>query len=79
MKLNVLNGSILEEIRELEVPVYFLVGTSDYTTPHELITTYFQQLKAPYKHIIYFEDSAHFPFFEEPDKFCEVLIQSLTY
>jgi len=70
MHYNVLENSILKDVLEYQVPVYFVVGKSDYTTPHELITEYYKLIKAPKKEIIYFEHSAHFPFFEEPDKFC---------
>ena len=70
MKYNVLSQSIYDEIVEYQVPVYFFVGISDYTTPHELITKYFEKVKAPEKEIVYFKNSAHFPFFEEPEEFC---------
>ena len=70
LKYNVLSNSIYDEIIEYETPAYFLVGKSDYTTPHELISEYYELIKAPDKEIVYFENSAHFPFFEEPEKFC---------
>ena len=70
MKYNVLSGSILDEIVAYQVPVYFFVGVSDYTTPHELVTEYYEKVKAPAKEIVYFKNSAHFPFFEEPQAFC---------
>lgn len=73
MQYNVLQDNIEEAIRIYEVPVYFFVGLSDYTTPHELITGYYQWVEAPEKEIIYFNNSAHFPFFEEPDRFCSEL------
>lgn len=71
MNYNVLSKSIFSEITEYDVPVYFFVGKSDYTTPHQLITEYYESIKSPEKEIVYFENSAHFPFFEEPDKFCK--------
>ncbi|MDH3708353.1 MAG: alpha/beta hydrolase [Cyclobacteriaceae bacterium] len=78
MKHNVLSGSIYEEVMEYQVPVYFLVGRWDYTTPHQLITEYYKHLQAPQKELIFFENSAHFPFFEEPDQFCEVVIRLIN-
>ena len=71
MKYNVLSGSVYDEIKEYTIPVYFIVGKSDYTTPHELISKYYEMIKAPKKEIVYFDNSAHFPFFEEPEKFCK--------
>jgi pimeloyl-ACP methyl ester carboxylesterase len=73
MKYNVLSNSIYYEIREYQIPTYFMVGKSDYTTPHELISEYFDLIEVPRKELIYFENSAHFPFFEEPEKFCSEL------
>ncbi|MBG0859339.1 MAG: alpha/beta hydrolase [Bacteroidales bacterium] len=70
MKYNVLDSSIYDEIREYHVPVYFFIGRSDYTTPYALIEEYYKIIKAPIKDTVYFNDSSHFPFFEEPDKFC---------
>lgn len=70
MKYNVLDSSIYYKIREYHVPVYFFVGKHDYTTPFELIEDYYRLIEAPEKQIIYFDNSAHFPFFEEPEKFC---------
>lgn len=69
MKYNVLSEIIYKEITEYKVPVYLFVGISDFTTPHELVTEYFNLIKAPKKEIIYFKNSAHFPFFEEPEEF----------
>ncbi len=71
MKYNVLSHSIYDEIKEYKIPIYFFVGKSDYTTPHELISKYYESIKSPKKEIVYFDDSAHFPFFEEPERFCE--------
>ncbi len=77
MKYNVLSGSILNEITEYQIPVFFFIGKSDYTTPHELVADYYQKITAPKKELIYFEQSAHFPFFEEPDRFCNEIIRVL--
>ena len=71
MKYNVLSQSIGDEITEYALPAYFMVGASDYTTPYELVSEYYDSVKAPHKEILYFNNSAHFPFFEEPEKFCK--------
>lgn len=73
MTYNVLSGSIYNEIQAYDVPVYFMIGKFDFTTPHPLVTEYFKLISAPNKKIIYFEESAHFPFFEEPEKFSKEL------
>lgn len=70
MKYNVLSSSIYEEITSYDIPVYFFVGDSDLTTPHELVQEYYERVNAPEKEIVYFENSAHFPFYEESETFC---------
>jgi pimeloyl-ACP methyl ester carboxylesterase len=71
MKYNVLESSVLNAITSYEVPVYFMMGKYDYTTPFELIEKYYELVSAPHKELICFDNSAHFPFFEEAERFCE--------
>lgn len=66
-----------EEIKEVEVPVYFFVGRYDYQTPFELVERYFEALKAPHKEMVWFGNSAHMPNLDEPDVFQEKLIDVL--
>ena len=62
---------ISNEITELQVPVYFCSGRRDYNVPFELVAAYCEKLIAPKKRMVWFEQSAHVPNFEEPDKFCD--------
>ncbi len=48
------------------VPAWFFTGRRDWTTPWPLIVDYAEQTGAE---LVWFEDSAHFPFFEEPEAF----------
>lgn len=57
------------EITEFDIPVYFFLGRHDYNTPSTLAADYLKRLHSPLKGLIWFEYSAHFPFFEEPVKF----------
>lgn len=57
------------EIAELRVPVFLFLGRHDYNTPSSLATAYLQRVASPLKEIVWFERSAHFPFFEEPERF----------
>jgi pimeloyl-ACP methyl ester carboxylesterase len=61
------------DITSLRVPVYFIAGRWDETTPSELAERYFAELRAPKKALFWFERSAHFPFLEEPARFAGVL------
>lgn len=69
MKSNVIRGSLEANVQELNIPVFFFLGAYDYTTPSSLAVTYFRRLNAPYKRIVWFPKSAHFPFFEQPQPF----------
>jgi hypothetical protein len=40
------------------------MGRNDYDTPHELVEEYYPQVTAPDKDLIWFDKSAHFPFYE---------------
>jgi proline iminopeptidase len=55
--------------RTFEIPVYFLLGRSDYNTPWEVARKYFDLIDAPHKDLLMFERSGHFIPFEEPAKF----------
>ena len=62
---------------KLEVPVYFITGRHDYNTPFELVEDYVKVLEAPHKEIIWFENSAHWIPFEEPEKVNDVLMNKV--
>lgn len=51
------------------VPVFLFLGRYDYNTPSALAAQYLESLGAPLKGVVWFGRSAHFPFFEEPDRF----------
>ena len=38
---------------------------------------YFSSLQAPEKQLVWFEDSAHFPFYEEPAAFARQMLEVL--
>ncbi|MGB8816698.1 MAG: alpha/beta hydrolase [Rhizobiaceae bacterium] len=64
----VLKTDITVQVPKLDLPVYFLLGKYDYTTSHDLAKAYFQNLEAPLKAFYTYENSAHSPIFEEPEK-----------
>jgi pimeloyl-ACP methyl ester carboxylesterase len=65
------------EIPQLDIPIYLMHGKYDYTVAYPLTKSYFQQLKAPLKGFYTFENSAHSPFFEEPERFRMILKQDV--
>lgn len=62
-----------ETVKEIEIPVYFLAGRYDYTCCYSLQREYYEQLQAPLKGFYTFENSAHSPLFEEPERGMEIL------
>ncbi len=50
-------------------PVFLFLGRHDWNTPSSLAEAWLSSITAPSKRILWFEDSAHCPSFEEPDKF----------
>ena len=55
-------------VPELKVPVCLTIGRHDKNTPVELSLKWFESLKAPHKEWVWFEESAHSPYKEEPEK-----------
>lgn len=64
---------LTQQVTELKIPVYFFSGAYDYTCNYALARSYFEKLKAPLKGFYLFEQSAHTPIFEEPDKVRKIL------
>lgn len=65
------------QTKQLEIPVYFLVGLHDYTANQELTRQYFSGIKAPLKGLYTFQNSAHSPLYEEPLRTREILQQDV--
>jgi pimeloyl-ACP methyl ester carboxylesterase len=60
-------------ITELEIPVYFVSGIYDRTVSYTQAKDYLALLKAPVKGFYTFEQSAHSPAYEEPEKMRQIL------
>ena len=73
MKEDIPMTSFENDLARFAIPVYFLLGRHDYTTPSLLAAEYFTVIEAPVKRLFWFEYSAHFPFWEEPRRFTEEL------
>lgn len=67
------NFDAFSEIQELKIPVYFLAGKYDYTCWYDLQKEYCEMLQAPEKEFYTFQNSAHSPLFEEPEKARQIL------
>jgi proline iminopeptidase len=61
----------------LAVPVFMAVGRYDRMAPPEAAERYFNALTAPHKEWWWFEQSAHFPQWEQPEEFDRFLIETV--
>lgn len=61
------------KVTDLKLPVYFFSGKYDYTVSYALSKDYFSKLSAPSKGFYSFNESAHSPMFEEPEKFNNII------
>lgn len=68
-----LTTDITKTVPKLDIPVYFLHGSHDYTVSYTLAKSYFAQLHAPVKGFYTFADSAHSPLFEEPERMQQIV------
>ncbi|BCA55665.1 alpha/beta hydrolase [Nitrospira sp. KM1] len=66
-----------ERYESFSVPIVFILGRYDHVVPSVLAERYFHQLRSPRKHLVWFEQSAHNPPFEEPDLFVQTLVDLL--
>lgn len=69
----VIDDNLFESSRRFEVPVYVLQGKYDYQVSYELAKQYVETIEAPKKGFFTFEESAHSPNIEEPERFVETV------
>jgi pimeloyl-ACP methyl ester carboxylesterase len=53
----------------LPMPVFLFLGRKDHWVPPETSVAYFDALTAPSKKLVWFEESGHEPFVDEPERF----------
>jgi pimeloyl-ACP methyl ester carboxylesterase len=66
--------NLLELAPILKVPVFFFLGRKDHWVPAETSVAYFDALGAPSKKLVWFEDSGHEPFMDEPARFNAAMV-----
>jgi pimeloyl-ACP methyl ester carboxylesterase len=72
----VMQVDFTKTVQHINVPAYFFVGRYDYNTPYALTEAYFNELKAPHgKELIWFEDSAHHLFLDQPAQLTREIIR----
>lgn len=59
----------------LQMPAFFFLGRHDCWVPPQTSVAYFDMLTAPSKELLWFEQSGHEPFVDEPEKFNRAMIE----
>lgn len=77
LRAEVLALDMAEEVPSMEVPSYFISGRYDLTVNRELSEEYLKKLVCPIKGFYTFENSAHSPMFEEPERFLEIMVSDV--
>ena len=62
-------------IKDLKCPLLIFAGRYDYTTPNAPVRAWYDQVKAPHKQWVWFENSAHMMYLEEPGRALVSLVQ----
>lgn len=73
----IIDDNLFETSTRFEIPVYIIQGKYDYQVSYQLAKEYMDSITAPQKAFFTFEESAHSPNMEEPERFVKV-IKSIT-
>jgi len=57
------------------MPTFFFLGRKDHWVPPEVSVAYITALDAPSKRLVWFEESGHEPFADEPTKFNSLMAE----
>ena len=63
------------KLTKLDCPLLIFAGRYDYTTPNAPVVRWYDRLSAPSKHLVWFENSAHMMYAEEPGRLLVHLVQ----
>ncbi|MFJ7972011.1 alpha/beta hydrolase [Psychrobacillus sp. NPDC096389] len=73
---DILDNPLPTIVTSLEIPFYFVMGKHDYMTSSNAVKNYFDKIEANQKEFISFDQSAHYPQFEEKEKFYEWMVDT---
>lgn len=63
----------VEEEKDYEVPVFYLLGKDDWQVARVVAEEYFDTINAPKKEIFLIDRAGHIPNVDQPDQFNKVL------
>jgi pimeloyl-ACP methyl ester carboxylesterase len=64
-----------ELVPALQMPTFFMLGRKDHWVPAEASIEYIDALIAPSKQVIWFDESSHEIFADEPEKFNTTMVE----
>lgn len=67
--------NLMTLVPALQMPVFFFLGRHDHWVPPETSVAYFDVLTAPSKKLVWFEESGHEPFADEPARFNAAVVE----
>jgi pimeloyl-ACP methyl ester carboxylesterase len=67
--------NLIEIVPALQMPVFFFLGRLDHWVPPEVSVAYIDALTAPSKTLVWFEESGHEPFVDEPARFNASMVE----
>jgi pimeloyl-ACP methyl ester carboxylesterase len=62
---------------DFRAPIFLFGGRHDPYCPPSLILAYNENINAPHKEFVWFDNSGHFPFFEEQQKLANELVRRI--
>jgi len=60
-----------------DIPVFYIMGEQDSTTPYIAAKEYFEEITAPQKAFFSFSDAGHFVMLDNKTEFCRVLLKEI--
>lgn len=71
--------NLFQIVKKLSVPVHFIQGSLDAIAPPAKARAFYEQLLTTNKSFTVFENSAHMPHYEEPEKFSSLIKSFLNH
>lgn len=71
---DVMKDNLMDKIKSIDLPLYLLHGSHDFTVNYQLAKSFFKEVEAPVNGFYTFTESAHSPIFEEPERFMMIMI-----
>jgi pimeloyl-ACP methyl ester carboxylesterase len=70
--------NLFDKIKSVSVPVHFIQGKLDGIAPYHVAVKYHEYLQVNKKSFTSFEKSAHMPHYDEPEKFAQLLKETIN-